>query len=323
MKAIRIARTGGPEVLELAEVEVPSPKAGEILVRHEAVGVNFIDTYHRTGLYPVKLPSGLGLEAAGVVEALGEGVERFKVGDRVAYASGPIGAYAELNVTAAARAVKLPDGVDAKTGAAALLKGMTAEFLVRRTYPVKAGDTILVHAAAGGVGSILVQWAKHLGARVIGTAGSEEKAELARGHGADHVILYRDQDVAAEVRRLTDGKGVPVAYDSVGAATFEGTLGSLARRGLFVSFGNASGPVPPFAPLRLSQAGSLFFTRPTMFDYTATTEDLDASAAALFEVIQSGAVKIDIGQTFALADARKAHEALEGRDTVGASLLSP
>ena len=323
MKAIRIARTGGPEVLELAEVEVPSPKAGEILVRHEAVGVNFIDTYHRTGLYPVKLPSGLGLEAAGVVEALGEGVERFKVGDRVAYASGPIGAYAELNVTAAARAVKLPDGVDAKTGAAALLKGMTAEFLVRRTYPVKAGDTILVHAAAGGVGSILVQWAKHLGARVIGTAGSEEKAELARGHGADHVILYRDQDVAAEVRRLTDGKGVPVAYDSVGAATFEGTLGSLARRGLFVSFGNASGPVPPFAPLRLSQAGSLFFTRPTMFDYTATTEDLDASAAALFEVIQSGAVKIDIGQTFALADARKAHEALEGRDTVGASLLIP
>ena len=323
MKAIRIARTGGPEVLELAEVEVPSPKAGEILVRHEAVGVNFIDTYHRTGLYPVKLPSGLGLEAAGVVEALGEGVERFKVGDRVAYASGPIGAYAELNVTAAARAVKLPDGVDAKTGAAALLKGMTAEFLVRRTYPVKAGDTILVHAAAGGVGSILVQWAKHLGARVIGTAGSEEKAELARGHGADHVILYRDQDVAAEVRRLTDGKGVPVAYDSVGAATFEGTLGSLARRGLFVSFGNASGPVPPFAPLRLSQAGSLFFTRPTMFEYPATTADLDASAAALFEVIQSGAVKIDIGQTFALADARKAHEALEGRDTVGASLLIP
>ena len=323
MKAIRIARTGGPEVLELAEVEVPSPKAGEILVRHEAVGVNFIDTYHRTGLYPVKLPSGLGLEAAGVVEALGEGVERFKVGDRVAYASGPLGASAELTVTAAASAVTRPDGVDAKTGAAALLKGMTAEFLVRRTYPVKAGDTILVHAAAGGVGSILVQWAKHLGARVIGTAGSEEKAELARGHGADHVILYRDQDVAAEVRRLTDGKGVPVAYDSVGAATFEGTLGSLARRGLFVSFGNASGPVPPFAPLRLSQAGSLFFTRPTMFDYTATTEDLDASAAALFEVIQSGAVKIDIGQTFALADARKAHEALEGRDTVGASLLIP
>ena len=200
---------------------------------------------------------------------------------------------------------------------------MTAEFLVRRTFPVKAGDTILVHAAAGGVGSILVQWAKHLGARVIGTAGSEAKAELARGHGADHVILYRDQDVAAEVRRLTDGQGVPVAYDSVGAATFEGTLGSLARRGMFVSFGNASGPVPPFAPLRLSQAGSLFFTRPTMFDYTATTEELDESAGALFDVIKSGAVKIDIGQTFALGDARRAHEALEGRETVGASLLIP
>ncbi len=323
MKAIRIERTGGPEVLEVAQVEVPSPKPGEILVRHEAVGVNFIDTYHRSGLYPVKLPSGLGLEAAGVVEAVGEGVTRFKAGDRVAYASGPIGAYAELHATSAARAVKLPDGIDAKVAAACLLKGMTAEFLVRRTYPVKAGETILVHAAAGGVGSILVQWAKHLGARVIGTAGSDAKAELARSHGADHVILYRDQDVAAEVRRLTDGKGVPVAYDSVGASTFEGTLASLARRGMFVSFGNASGPVPPFAPLRLSQAGSLFFTRPTMFYYTATTEDLDASAAALFEVIGSGAVKIDIGQTFALGDARRAHEALEGRDTVGASLLIP
>ena len=323
MKAIRIERTGGPEVLDLAEVEVPSPKAGEILVRHEAVGVNFIDTYHRTGLYPVKLPSGLGLEAAGVVEAVGDGVERFKAGDRVAYASGPIGAYSELHVTSAARAVKVPEGVDVKVAAAALLKGMTAEFLVRRTFPVKAGDTILVHAAAGGVGSILVQWAKHLGARVIGTAGSEAKAELARGHGADHVILYRDQDVAAEVRRLTDGRGVPVAYDSVGAATFEGTLGSLARRGMFVSFGNASGPVPPFAPLRLSQAGSLFFTRPTMFDYTSTTQELDESAGALFEVIKSGAVKIDIGQTFALGDARRAHEALEGRETVGASLLIP
>ena len=323
MKAIRIERTGGPEVLEVAQVEVPSPKPGEILVRHEAVGVNFIDTYHRSGLYPVKLPSGLGLEAAGVVEAVGEGVTRFKAGDRVAYASGPIGAYSELHATIAARAVKLPDGIDAKVAAACLLKGMTAEFLVRRTYPVKAGETILVHAAAGGVGSILVQWAKHLGARVIGTAGSDAKAELARSHGADHVILYRDQDVAAEVRRLTDGKGVPVAYDSVGASTFEGTLASLARRGMFVSFGNASGPVPPFAPLRLSQAGSLFFTRPTMFDYTAATEDLDASAAALFGVIGSGAVKIDIGQTFALGDARRAHEALEGRDTVGASLLIP
>jgi NADPH2:quinone reductase len=323
MKAIRFERTGGPEVLQVVEVTAPAPRPGEILVRHEAVGVNFIDTYHRSGLYPVKLPSGLGMEAAGIVEAVGDGVDRFRPGDRVAYASGPIGAYSEQHTVNAARAVKLPDGVDARIGAAALLKGMTAEFLIRRTFPVKAGDTILVHAAAGGVGSILVQWAKHLGAGVIGTAGSEAKAELARAHGADDVILYRDQDVAAEVRRLTDGKGVPVAYDSVGAATFEGTLASLARRGLFVSFGNASGPVPPFAPLRLSQSGSLFFTRPTMGDYQTTTAEIDESAGALFEVIRSGAVKIDIGQTFALADARKAHEALEARETVGASLLIP
>lgn len=323
MKAIRFEKTGGPEVLQLVDIPVPEPKAGEIVVRHQAVGVNFIDTYHRSGLYPVKLPSGLGMEAAGVVEALGEGVTRFKVGDLVAYASGPIGAYAELHAVSAARAVALPSGVDARTGAAALLKGMTAEFLLRRCYPLAAGQTVLIHAAAGGVGSILVQWAKHIGATVIATAGSPDKAERARALGADHVILYGDQDVAAEVRRLTDGKGVPVAYDSVGAATFEGTLGSLARRGLFVSFGNASGPVPPFAPLRLQAAGSLFFTRPTMFDYASTTEELDESAAALFAVIASGAVKIEIGQTFPLSEARKAHEALESRNTVGASLLIP
>ncbi|UTP39660.1 quinone oxidoreductase [Phenylobacterium sp. LH3H17] len=323
MKAIRFETTGGPEVLQVVDLPTPTPGPGQVLVRHEAVGVNFIDTYHRSGLYPLKLPSGLGMEAAGVVEALGEGVTRFRVGDTVAYASGPMGAYAEYNTPAAARTILLPPGVNARTGAAALLKGMTAEFLLRRCYPVQAGETILIHAAAGGVGSIAVQWAKHLGARVIATAGSEAKADRARALGADHVILYRDQDVAAEVRRLTDGKGVPVAYDSVGAATFEGTLGSLARRGLFVSFGNASGPVPPFAPLRLSQAGSLFFTRPTMGDYQTTTEELDASAAALFEVIASGAVKIEIGQTFPLAQARAAHEALEGRETVGASLLIP
>src|SRR3990167_2236118 len=323
MRAIRFEKTGGPEGLQLVDIPVPEPKPGEIVVRHQAVGVNFIDTYHRSGLYPVKLPSGLGMEAAGVVEALGEGVTRFKAGDLVAYAGGPIGAYSQFHVVKADRTVKLPPGVSAETGAAALLKGMTAEFLLRRTYPVKAGETILIHAAAGGVGSIAVQWAKHLGATVIATAGSEAKAERARDLGADHVILYRDQDVAAEVRRLTDGKGVPVAYDSVGAATFEGTLGSLARRGLFVSFGNASGPVPPFPPARLAAAGSLFFTRPTMGDYQATTAELDASAAALLEVIASGVVKIEIGQTFPLAEARAAHEALEGRNTVGASLLVP
>lgn len=323
MKAVRFEETGGPDVLKIVDVPVPSPGPGQLLVRHEAVGINFIDTYHRSGLYPLKLPGGLGMEAAGVVEAIGEGVTRFQPGDSVAYASGPIGAYAEYNTPAAERTVRLPPGVDARIGAAAMLKGMTAEFLLRRCYRVQAGETILIHAAAGGVGSIAVQWAKHLGAHVIATAGSEDKAERARRLGADHVILYRHQDVAAEVRRLTDGKGVPVAYDSVGAATFEGTLGSLARRGLFVSFGNASGPVPPFAPLRLSQSGSLFFTRPTMGDYQATTEELDASAAALFDVIASGAVNIEIGQTFPLAEARAAHEALEGRKTVGASLLIP
>jgi len=323
MKAIRFEKAGGPEVLQWVDVATPEPRPGQVVVRHQAIGVNFIDTYHRSGLYPLKLPSGLGMEAAGVVEAVGDGVTRFKVGDTLAYAAGPPGSYSELHAVSAERAVHLPAEIDARIGAAALLKGMTAEFLLRRCYTVKAGETILVHAAAGGVGSILVQWAKHLGATVIATAGSEAKAERARSLGADHVILYRDQDVAAEVRRLTDGKGVPVAYDSVGAATFEGTLASLARRGLFISFGNASGPVPAFEPARLQRAGSLFFTRPTMGDYATTVAELDDSAAALFAVIASGAVRIDIGQTFPLSEARAAHEALEGRDTVGASLLIP
>ncbi len=323
MRAIRIARTGGPEVLEWTEVPTPQVGPGQVLVRHSAIGVNFIDTYHRSGLYPIKLPSGLGMEAAGVVEAVGEAVDRFAPGDSVVYASGPIGAYAEFNVVAADRAVKIPEGVTPDTAAAALLKGMTAEFLLRRCYPVKAGEVILVHAAAGGVGSIMVQWARSIGATVIATAGGDEKCARASALGADHVIDYRRQDVAAEVRRLTDGKGVPVAYDSVGASTFEGTLASLARRGLFVSYGNASGPAPPVDPGRLSRMGSLFFTRPTLFDYVATTGELDASAAALFDVIRTGIVRIDIGQTFALSEARQAHEALEARSTIGASLLIP
>jgi len=323
MKAISFQKTGGPEVLEIVEVPVPAVGPGQVLIKQQAIGINFIDTYHRSGLYPVKLPSRIGMEGAGVVEAVGDGVTRFREGDLVAYASGPLGAYAEYHTIVADRAVKLPEGVSAEVGAAALLKGMTAEFLLRRCYPVKAGETILVHAAAGGVGSILVQWAKHLGATVIGTVGSEEKARRAREHGADHVILYGEQDVAAEVRKITGGAGVPVAYDSVGAATFEGTLASLARRGLFVSFGNASGPVPAFEPARLQRAGSLFFTRPTMNDYQVTTEELDESAAALFDVILSGAVKIEIGQTFRLTQAKTAHEALHGRETVGASLLIP
>lgn len=323
MRAIQIETLGGPDVLKIVDLPKPSPKPGEILVAQTAIGVNFIDTYHRTGLYPIKLPSGLGMEGAGIVEAIGEGVTRFKTGDRVAYASGPIGAYSEFHVVNAERAVAVPEGVELTTAAAALLKGMTAEFLLRRCYPLQAGQFTLIHAAAGGVGQIMVQWAKAVGAKVIATVGSEAKAEIVRSLGADHVILYDTQDVAAEVRKITGGVGVPVAYDSVGASTFEGTLGSLARRGLFVSYGNASGPAPAIEPGRLSRMGSLYLTRPTLFDYAATTAELDESAGALFGMIGSGKVKIDIGQTFSLADAQKAHEALESRQTTGASLLIP
>lgn len=323
MRIVTISRTGGPEVLEIEEVETPAPGPGEILVRHEAIGVNFIDTYHRTGLYPIPLPSRLGLEAAGHVEAVGPGVERFSKGDRVAYASGPLGAYADQSVTTADRAVRIPEGVSFDIAAAALLKGMTAEFLLRRCYTVSAGETILIHAAAGGVGSIMVQWASTLGAEVIATVGSGAKASLARELGADHVIRYRSQDVAAEVRRITDGRGVPVAYDSVGAQTFEGTLNSLARRGLFVSFGNASGPAPAVDPGLLSRKGSLFFTRPTLFDYVPTTEELDASASAVFEEIRAGRLRIEIGQTYRLDEVRQAHIDLEARRTIGATLLKP
>lgn len=323
MRAITFDRTGGPDVLTLVDIPMPTPAVGEILVRQTAIGVNFIDTYHRSGLYPVKLPSGIGLEGAGVVEAVGEGVTRFAPGDRAAFASGPMGAYAEFHVVNAERAVKIPESLETPTAAAALLKGMTAEFLLRRCFPVSTGQTILIHAAAGGVGQIMVQWAKALGAKVIGTAGSTAKADIARSLGADEVILYGEQDVAAEVRRITGGVGVPVVYDSVGAATFEGSLASLARRGLLVSYGNASGPAPAIDPGRLSRMGSLYLTRPTLFDYVATTAELDASAGALFEVIRGGKVKIQIGQTFALTAARQAHEALEGRSTTGPSLLIP
>jgi NADPH2:quinone reductase len=322
MRAVQFAQTGGPEVLEVVDIAEPEPKPGQVRVRHEAIGVNFIDTYHRSGLYPVKLPCTPGGEAAGVVDAVGEGVTRVKAGDRVAY-SGGFGAYAEANVVSSERVVKIPDSVDTQTAAASLLKGMTAEALLTRTYPVKAGETILVHAAVGGVGQIMTQWAKAIGAVVIATVGSAEKAARARELGADHVILYREQDVAEEVRRITGGAGVPVAYDSVGKDTFEGTLKSLARRGLFVSFGNASGPPDPVPPGRLAQGGSLYLTRPTLFDYIVTTAELVESSGRVFEMIGSGKVKIDIGQTFPLAEARKAHEALQGRATIGASLLIP
>ena len=323
MLAIEAEKAGGPEVLRVIERPVPAPGPGQILVRHKAVGLNFIDTYQRSGLYPIAFPAVLGLEAAGVVEAIGEGVTRFRIGDRAAYANGPVGAYSEAHCVPEGRAVHLPASVSFETAAAAMLKGMTAEYLLRRCFPVQAGQTILVHAAAGGTGQILVQWATHLGATAIATAGGEEKMALARKLGAAHTIDYRTEDVAKRVREITGGVGVPVAYDSVGASTFEGTLGSLARRGMFVSFGNASGPVPAFAPARLQQAGSLYFTRPTLFDYAQTTEELDACAAALFAVISSGAVKIDIGQTFPLSETRAAHEALESRATTGSTLLIP
>jgi NADPH2:quinone reductase len=322
MLAVRARAAGGPEVLECVDIPTPAPKAGEILIRHEAIGLNFIDTYQRSGLYPIRLPAVLGLEGAGTVEAVGEGVTRFKMGDQAAYAGRP-GAYAEAQVVPEDRAVQLPPGVTSEVAGASLLRGMTAEFLLRRCRPVRAGDVILVHAAAGGVGGILAQWAKALGATVIGTAGSAAKADLARSMGCDHVILYGEEIVAERVRAITGGAGVAVAYDGVGAATFDGTLASLARRGAFVSFGNASGPPPPVEPQRLARGGSLFFTRPTLFDYIATTVELDDSARAFFAVIQSGAVKIDIGQKFPLAEAARAHTALESRQTHGASVLIP
>ncbi|MGZ5956683.1 MAG: quinone oxidoreductase family protein [Caulobacteraceae bacterium] len=323
MKAIRIERTGGPEVLQLLDIETPEPGPGEVRVRHEAIGVNFIDTYMRSGLYPAPLPTGLGAEAAGVVEALGEDVTGFQPGERVGYAMAPLGAYAEAHVVPAARLIRLPDAVSARTAAASLLKGMTSEFLVRRCYPLKAGEVCLVWAAAGGVGQILTQWAKALGARVIGCVGSEAKVETARRNGCEEVILYKSEDVAARVRQFTSGQGVRVSYDGVGKASFEASLKSLGRRGMLVTYGNASGAAPPVAPLELMRGGSLYMTRPTLADYVASREELDASAAALFEVIASGQVKVQIGGEFALADARKAHEALQSGETTGSLLLIP
>ncbi len=322
MRAVIVAQAGGPEVLELQDIETPEPGPGQIRVRHEAIGLNFIEVYQRSGLYPLTYPSRLGQEAAGVVEAVGSGVTRFAAGDRVAYA-GTAGSYADANLVLADRAVRIPARVSSEVGAASLLKGMTAEFLLRRTFHVKQGHPVLVHAAAGGVGSILTQWARALGAMVIGAVGSAAKAEIAARQGCDQVLIYGQDDIAERCKALTGGKGVAVAYDSVGKDTFEASLSSLARRGMMVSFGNASGPAPAIEPLRLSRGGSLFLTRPTLFDYIASTEELDASAAALFEMIGSGAVKIEIGQRFALADVRKAHEALTSRQTTGSTVIIP
>ncbi|MEZ4449387.1 MAG: quinone oxidoreductase [Nannocystaceae bacterium] len=324
VQAVRIHRVGGPEVLAVDDLPLGPPGPGEAQIRHRAIGLNFIDTYHRSGLYPLpSLPHGIGLEAAGVVTAIGEGVTEVAVGDRVAYAGGAPGAYAEARNLAAARLVPLPDDLDERTAAAALLQGMTAEYLIHRTFKVEPGMTVLWHAAAGGVGLIACQWLKSLGARVIGTVSTEEKAALARAHGCDHPILYTRDDFVDAVRRLTDGRGVPVVYDSVGRATFAGSLECLARRGLLVGFGNASGAAEPFDPLLLSRKGSLYLTRPTLFDYTATRDELLASAGALFRAILGGAIKVEIRHTWPLAEAAAAHRALEGRETTGSCLLIP
>jgi NADPH2:quinone reductase len=322
-KAIRIYETGGPEVMRWEDVPDSRPGPGEALVRHTAVGVNFIDVYHRTGLYPVPLPNGLGLEAAGVVEAVGDGVVDLQPGDRVAYAGGPVGAYAERRVIPADRLVPLPHAISDVQAAGMMLKGMTAQYLLRRTFPVAAGDTILVHAAAGGVGLILCQWAKHLGATVIGTVGSEEKAALAKAHGCDHPILYKSEDFAARVRTLTDGEGVPVVYDGVGADTFMGSLDCLRPLGMMVSFGQSSGKIPPVDLGILSAKGSLFLTRPTLMTYTAKRQDLVASAAELFDVVKHGFVTIEVGRTRPLAEAADAHRELTARKTTGSTVLLP
>lgn len=321
--AIRFHKTGGPEVLQWEPVTVGDPGPGEARVRHHAVGLNFIDVYYRTGLYPAPLPSGIGLEAAGVVEAVGEGVADIRPGDRVAYAGGPLGAYAEARLMPADRLVKLPEGIDFRQAAAMMLQGMTAQYLLRRTYRVQPGDTILIHAAAGGVGLIVCQWAKALGATVIGTVGSEAKAALARAHGCDHAIVYTREKFAERVKETTQGEGVAVVYDSVGKDTFMDSLACLRPMGMMVLFGSSSGPVPPLDLQLLARMGSLFVTRPTLFTYTAKRPDLLHTAAELFEVVLSGKVKIEVNQTFALKDAAQAQAALEARQTTGSTVLLP
>ncbi|MFN3387376.1 MAG: quinone oxidoreductase family protein [Allosphingosinicella sp.] len=318
-----LCETGGPDVLEAELIDLPSPDGQQVLVRHEAVGLNFIDTYHRSGLYKLPLPSGLGSEAAGIVEAVGEGVSGFREGDRVGYFTGPLGAYASHRLIEADRLVKLPEGIDPETAAAAMLKGCTAEYLIERCARVEPGQAVLVHAAAGGVGSILVQWLKAIGARVIAHSGDSRKAAVARELGAYESLCCPLEDLAAEVRALTGGKGVPVVLDGVGAASWGASLGAVARRGLIVSYGNASGPVPPFTALDLLTAGSVFVTRPTLADYCPTPEEMRASAARLFEMIGKGAIDIRIGARFPLLEAADAHRAIESRATTGSTVLLP
>jgi NADPH2:quinone reductase len=322
--AIRIHETGGPEVMRWEEVDVGEPGPGEVRLEQHAVGLNYIDVYHRSGLYPIAaFPSGIGMEACGTVQAVGKGVSEVSPGDRVAYAFPPLGAYAEARVMPAEHLVVVPDSIDDQTAAAMMLQGLTAHYLLRRTYQVKSGDWVLIHAAAGGVGLIACQWARHLGARVIGTAGSDEKAELAHAHGCDYPIVYGREDVPARVREITGGEGVAVVYDSVGKDTFLGSLDSLRPLGILVSFGSASGPVPPFEPAMLAAKGSLYFTRPTLMDYTRRREDLLIGARELFELVSAGTVRIEVRQTYPLSDAGKAHRDLEARRTTGSTVLLP
>jgi NADPH2:quinone reductase len=318
---IRIHSFGGPDVLQWESVELPEPAPDQVRVRHTAIGLNFIDVYERTGLYQGQLPLIPGREAAGVVEAVGSRVKQFAVGDRVAYVASSTGAYSEYRVMPADRLVHLPDGVDDQTAAAMMLKGLTAQALLRQIHRVRKGETILIHAAAGGVGLIAVQWAKHLGAKVIAVVGSESKAALAREHRADHVVLGHE-DLAAQVKTMTGGRGVSVVYDSVGKDTFFASLDCLQPRGLMVTYGNASGPVPPIAPLELSKRGSLFLTRPTLYHYIATSRELQRAAKELFDLVLKGAIGIRVGQTYPLRDAAQAHRALEARQTTGSTVLT-
>jgi NADPH2:quinone reductase len=317
-----LQKHGGPEKMQWQAVDVPAPGPGQVRLRQTAVGLNYIDCYHRSGLYPLEMPAGIGMEAAGVVEALGEGVSTLAIGDRVAYASGPPGSYAQERNIAAARVVKLPESISDETAAAMMLQGMTTQYLIRSTHRVQAGETVLFHAAAGGVGLIACQWLKQLGATVIGTVGSDEKAELAKAHGCDHTIIYTRENFVDRVKDITSGTGVPVVYDSIGADTYPGSLDCLSPLGMMVSFGNASGPIKNFDPGMLAAKGSLFFTRPTLMTYTEKREDLVASANDLFEAVGKG-LKIEINQRYALKDAEQAHRDLESRKTTGSTILLP
>jgi NADPH2:quinone reductase len=323
VKAIRINAVGGPEVMEYVDVEVGDPGPGEVRVRHAAIGLNYIDVYFRTGAYPQPLPAGLGMEGAGEVEAIGAGVTHLKAGDRVAYATRPPGAYAEARVMPAAGLVKLPKSIDFETGAAMMLQGLTVQYLFRRTFPLRGGETILFHAAAGGVGLIACQWARALGVTMIGTVGSDEKAALAKAHGCTHTINYNTENFVERVKEITNGKGVPVVYDSIGKDTFLGSLDCLSPLGMMVSFGSASGAVPPFGLQELASRGSLFITRPTLFSYSAKREDLKNMAADLFAMVESHKIRIDINQRYALKDVAQAHRDLESRKTTGSTILLP